>query len=75
MSARAWTTSPTGSTPRARRLLDGLQAVLAQAGAAAGDVTYAFFGLPAYGEDGEVTAALDALPAAAPRSRPLPLRQ
>ncbi len=46
------------------RLQVGLEAVLAQARAAAGDVTYAFFGLPAYGEDGEVKAALDALPAA-----------
>lgn len=46
------------------RLMEGLSAVLAQARIAAGDVSYAFLGLPAYGEHGEMTAALDAMPAA-----------
>ena len=45
------------------RLAEGLEAVLAQAAVTAGDVTCAFVGLPAYGEDGDMTAALDALPA------------
>src|SRR5688572_14451928 len=47
------------------RLAEGLAAVLAQAKASPGDVDYAFVGLPAYGEDGAITAALDALPAGA----------
>ncbi len=46
------------------RLTEGLEAALAQAEATSGDVGYAFVGLPAYGEDGEMTAALDVLPAA-----------
>jgi N-acetylglucosamine kinase-like BadF-type ATPase len=45
------------------RLTEGLEATLALAGAGAREVVYAFIGLPAYGENGEVTAALDALPA------------
>ena len=46
------------------RLTEGLEAVLAQAEANRGDIDYAFVGLPAYGEDSEMTAALDALPVA-----------
>jgi N-acetylglucosamine kinase-like BadF-type ATPase len=46
------------------RLAEGLKAVLATAAATSRDVDYAFIGLPAYGEDGGMTAALDALPAA-----------
>ncbi|HWN06563.1 MAG TPA: BadF/BadG/BcrA/BcrD ATPase family protein [Steroidobacteraceae bacterium] len=46
------------------RLAEGLKAVFATAAATSRDVAYAFVGLPAYGEDGGMTAALDALPAA-----------
>jgi N-acetylglucosamine kinase-like BadF-type ATPase len=46
-------------------LTEGLSAALAQAQASPRDVAFAFIGLPAYGEDGEMAAALDALPAAA----------
>ncbi len=45
------------------RLAQGLAATLAAARLQAGDISYAFFGLPAYGEDGATIAALDALPA------------
>jgi N-acetylglucosamine kinase-like BadF-type ATPase len=45
------------------RLNDGVEATLARAGVAARDVAFAYFGLPAYGEDAEATAALDAMPA------------
>jgi N-acetylglucosamine kinase-like BadF-type ATPase len=44
------------------RLAEGLAATLAAARATADDIAFAFFGLPAYGEDGETIAALDALP-------------
>jgi N-acetylglucosamine kinase-like BadF-type ATPase len=52
--------------------IDGVRDVLAQgfaqlaasAGIDASQVSYAFFGLPAYGEDSKVTPVLDALPAA-----------
>src|SRR5688572_1119341 len=46
------------------RLAEGLKAVLATAAATSRDVDYASIGLPAYGEGGGMTAALDALPAA-----------
>jgi N-acetylglucosamine kinase-like BadF-type ATPase len=46
------------------RLAEGLAATLAGALATPGDVAFAFFGLPAYGEDGSALAALDALPSA-----------
>jgi N-acetylglucosamine kinase-like BadF-type ATPase len=46
------------------RLTEGLESTLAQAHVNAREVGYAFLGLPAYGEDGEMTAALDAMPAA-----------
>ena len=45
------------------RLESGLRTILAAAGAAPRDVSFAFFGLPAYGEDGALTGALDLLPA------------
>ena len=45
-------------------LKEGFETALAQAGATAREVRYAFFGLPAYGEDGGIAAALDAMPAA-----------
>ncbi len=47
------------------RLKDGVAVTLAGAGIAARDVGYAFFGLPAHGEDPDATAALDAMPAVA----------
>src|SRR5688572_20824524 len=46
------------------RLIEGLEGTLAKARVAARDVAFAFLGLPAHGEDGEMTAALDAMPAA-----------
>ncbi len=45
-------------------LSEGVRAVLAAAGRTAGDITYAFFGLPAYGEDSEVQPVLDLMPEA-----------
>jgi N-acetylglucosamine kinase-like BadF-type ATPase len=43
-------------------LARGVFNLLADLGISASQVSYAFFGLPAYGEDGAMTAALDALP-------------
>lgn len=45
-------------------LSEGVQAVLSAANIQAGDLTYAFFGLPAHGEDSEVQPLLDVLPQA-----------
>jgi len=45
-------------------LQDGVQAVLDKAGVSAKDVTYAFFGLPAHGEDSQVQPFLDVIPEA-----------
>jgi N-acetylglucosamine kinase-like BadF-type ATPase len=45
------------------RLKDGVEATLAQAGADSRAVGFAFVGLPAYGEDSNMTVALDAMPA------------
>jgi N-acetylglucosamine kinase-like BadF-type ATPase len=45
------------------RLTEGVAAALAKAGTTRSGVGYAFVGLPAYGEDGEMTAALDEMPA------------
>ncbi|WP_457323420.1 N-acetylglucosamine kinase [Roseateles sp. P5_E11] len=42
-------------------LCDGVQAALRQAGVAASDVSYAFAGLPAHGEDSELLGTFDAL--------------
>jgi N-acetylglucosamine kinase-like BadF-type ATPase len=46
------------------RLAEGLAATFALAQITPARLGYAFLGLPAYGEDGSVTASLDALPAA-----------
>jgi N-acetylglucosamine kinase-like BadF-type ATPase len=43
-------------------LARGCAALFAAAGVSASDITFAFFGLPAYGEDRAVQAQLDALP-------------
>lgn len=45
-------------------LLEGIRTVLAQASVTAGNIQFAFVGLPGYGEDGAVTGHLDALPRA-----------
>jgi N-acetylglucosamine kinase-like BadF-type ATPase len=45
-------------------LIDGIKAVLAKAQLAAGDLTFSFLGLPAYGEDSATLDRLNALPAA-----------
>ncbi len=45
-------------------LQEGVAAALAEAKLAASDIRYAFFGLPAYGEDSLVQDRLDALPEA-----------
>jgi len=46
----------------ARVLGEGVAAVLAEGKLAAGDIRYAFFGLPAYGEDSQLQDRLDGLP-------------
>ncbi|MET0319485.1 MAG: BadF/BadG/BcrA/BcrD ATPase family protein, partial [Duganella sp.] len=48
----------------AAMLVRGCAALFAAAGVTAADVGYAFFGLPAYGEDRTVLPQLDALPRA-----------
>lgn len=45
-------------------LAQGVQQVLAESGIDASRLTFAFFGLPAHGEDSALTPALDALPRA-----------
>lgn len=45
-------------------LAQGVGALLNGAGVTADDVTYAFFGLPAYGEDSQAQAFLDVIPEA-----------
>ena len=52
----------TGFTGLHRVLQEGVMAALAQAQATPGDITYAFFGLPAYGEDSELESVLDNAP-------------
>jgi len=52
-----------GMDGAAEVLGQGIARVLGQAGIGAADLGYAFFGLPAYGEDSRVTPQLDALPA------------
>lgn len=42
----------------------GVQAVLRQSGVSAQDIRYAFFGLPAHGEDSQVQPVLDVIPEA-----------
>jgi N-acetylglucosamine kinase-like BadF-type ATPase len=43
---------------------EGVQSVLKQAGASAVDVVFAFFGLPAHGEDSRIQPILDVIPEA-----------
>jgi N-acetylglucosamine kinase-like BadF-type ATPase len=45
-------------------LLDGIQAVLAKAQLTAGDLTFSFLGLPAYGEDSATLDRMNSLPSA-----------
>jgi N-acetylglucosamine kinase-like BadF-type ATPase len=45
-------------------LAAGIRAVLDRAGIDSSQIAFAFFGLPAYGEDSAITPALDALPRA-----------
>ena len=45
-------------------LHDGVHAVLGKAGVSANDVVFAFFGLPAHGEDSQVQPFLDVIPEA-----------
>jgi len=45
-------------------LNDGVQSVLKQAGATRDDVRFAFFGLPAHGEDSQIQPILDVIPEA-----------
>ncbi|RZJ93585.1 MAG: N-acetylglucosamine kinase [Brevundimonas sp.] len=45
-------------------LHEGVQSVLGQAGATADDIAYAFFGLPAHGEDSQIQPVLDVIPEA-----------
>lgn len=44
-------------------LLDGIRATLQKAALAPADLTYAFLGLPSYGEDSATTAQMDSMPA------------
>jgi N-acetylglucosamine kinase-like BadF-type ATPase len=46
------------------QLLSGIRVTLARKALSAADVAYAFFGLPAYGEDPAAIAELDAMPSA-----------
>ena len=43
-------------------MIQGIGAMLAQASLTPADVTFAFMGLPAYGEDSATTARMDAMP-------------
>jgi N-acetylglucosamine kinase-like BadF-type ATPase len=45
-------------------LNEGVHGVLTSAGATAADIVYAFFGLPAHGEDSQVQGLLDVMPEA-----------
>nr|WP_314435231.1 BadF/BadG/BcrA/BcrD ATPase family protein [uncultured Brevundimonas sp.] len=45
-------------------LHDGVQSVLKRAGVSADDVAFAFFGLPAHGEDAQIQPVLDVIPEA-----------
>lgn len=53
----------TGLNASAEMLRNGVAGTLKLAGLAAEDIRYAFFGLPAYGEDSALQPKLDALPA------------
>jgi N-acetylglucosamine kinase-like BadF-type ATPase len=52
-----------GLDPMRARLEAGVRRVASEAGIALDDIRFAFFGLPAYGEDPAVTGTLDELPA------------
>ncbi|HEY7640086.1 MAG TPA: BadF/BadG/BcrA/BcrD ATPase family protein [Steroidobacteraceae bacterium] len=52
-----------GFTRATDLLLDGIGAALREAALAPADLTYAFLGLPSYGEDSATTAQMDAMPA------------
>ncbi len=56
-------------------LADGVNAVLAKAEVRAEDLDFAFFGLPAYGEDSALIGALSRLPRTIPAGRCLSVRQ
>src|SRR5512138_112415 len=43
-------------------LIDGIDATLRKAGLAPAELTYAFLGLPSYGEDSATTAQMDSMP-------------
>ncbi len=45
-----------------RVLAEGIAALFRQAGVSGGDIAYAFFGVPAHGEDSEAQVLLDAMP-------------
>src|SRR5262245_2301643 len=45
-------------------LIEGIRTTLARGDLAAAQVTFAYFGLPAYGEDSSITAQMDAMPSA-----------
>jgi len=51
-----------GFEPASATLLDGSAATLAKGGITAAELRFAFFGLPAYGEDSTTTARMDAMP-------------
>ena len=51
-----------GFEPASVTLLDGSATTLAKAGITAAQLRFAFFGLPAYGEDSTTTARMDAMP-------------
>jgi N-acetylglucosamine kinase-like BadF-type ATPase len=60
----------TGIEHTAAMLGEGVNAVLTAAGINANEIEFAFFGVPAYGEDSSIQPALDLLPAhALPNSR------
>jgi len=51
-----------GLAQATRLLIDGTAAVLAQCASDASHITFAYFGLAAYGEDSATTAQMDAMP-------------
>lgn len=53
-----------GFTRATELLIGGIGATLARAACAPANVTFAFIGLPAYGEDSATTPTMDAMPAA-----------
>ncbi|MGH8263297.1 MAG: N-acetylglucosamine kinase [Steroidobacteraceae bacterium] len=51
-----------GLTAATAMLGEGIRAILAQASLQPADIAFAFFGLPAYGEDSATTTQMDAMP-------------